>query len=83
MEKYLKRSAGVLMHIFSLQGDHSCGSFGKEAEKFIDLLVNGGFSYWQVLPFCMTDEYNSPYKSYSAFGGTPVLSTLKFSTKRA
>ena len=71
MEKYLKRSAGVLMPIFSLPGDHSCGSFGKEAEKFIDLLVNGGFSYWQVLPFCMTDEYNSPYKSYSAFGRTP------------
>ena len=77
MEKYLKRSAGVLMPIFSLPGDHSCGSFGREAEKFIDLLVKGGFSYWQVLPFCMTDEYNSPYKSYSAFGGNPRFIDLE------
>ena len=76
-EKYLKRSAGVLMPIFSLPGKYSCGSFGKEAEKFIDLLVSGGFSYWQVLPFCMTDEYNSPYKSYSAFGGNPRFIDLE------
>ncbi len=76
-EKYLKRSAGVLMPIFSLPGDYSCGSFGKEAEKFIDLLAKGGFSYWQVLPFCMTDEYNSPYKSYSAFGGNPRFVDLR------
>ncbi len=76
-EKALKRSAGVLMPIFSLPGDYSCGSFGKEAVKFIELLKNGGFSYWQVLPFCMTDEVNSPYKSYSAFGGNPLFVDLE------
>ena len=63
------RKSGVLMHISSLFGDYSSGSFGKEAEYFIDFLSDCGFSYWQVLPFCMVDEYNSPYKSYSSFSG--------------
>ena len=65
------------MPVFSLPGEYSCGSFGKEARGFVDLLVKGGFTYWQVLPFCMTDEYNSPYKSYSAFGGNPNFIDLE------
>ena len=63
------RKSGVLMHVSSLFGDYSSGSFGKEAKYFIDFLSDSGFSYWQVLPFCMVDEYNSPYKSYSSFSG--------------
>ncbi len=69
----MKRSSGVLMHISSLPGKYSCGSFGKEAKEFIDFLEDCGFSYWQVLPFCPIDEYNSPYKSHSAFGGNPYF----------
>ena len=65
----MSRNSGVLMHISSLFGDYSIGSFGKEAKQFIDFLSDCGFSYWQVLPFCMVDEYNSPYKSYSSFSG--------------
>ncbi len=75
-----KRASGVLMHISSLYGEYSIGSFGKEAKEFVDFLCEGGFSYWQVLPFCMVDEANSPYKSYSAFGANPFfidLPTLK------
>ena len=68
-----KRSSGVLMHISSLYGDYSIGNFGKSAFEFVDFLCDCGFSYWQVLPFCMTDECNSPYKSYSAFGGNPFF----------
>ena len=64
------------MHISSLFGDYSIGSFGKEARAFIDKLHEGGFSYWQVLPFCMTDDNNSPYKSYSAFGANPYFIDL-------
>ena len=67
----MSRSSGVLMHVSSLNGDYSIGSFGAEAKKFIDFLSDGGFSYWQVLPFCMADESNSPYKSYSAFAANP------------
>ncbi len=72
----MKRSSGVLMHISSLPGKYSCGSFGKEAKAFIDFLADCGFSYWQVLPFCPIDEYNSPYKSHSAFGGNPYFINL-------
>ena len=61
------------MHVSTLWGEYSCGSFGKAAKEFVDFLSAGGFSYWQVLPFCMTDECNSPYKSYSAFGGNPFF----------
>ena len=59
------------MHVSSLFGDYSVGSFGAEAKYFIDFLAESGFSYWQVLPFCMPDECNSPYKSYSSFGANP------------
>ena len=72
----MKRSSGVLMHISSLPGKYSCGSFGKEAREFIDFLADCGFSYWQVLPFCPIDEYNSPYKSHSSFGGNPYFIDL-------
>lgn len=68
------------MHISSLYGSYGCGSFGAEAKEFIDFLSDIGFSYWQVLPFGMIDECNSPYKSYSAFAGNPYfidLPTLK------
>ena len=72
----MERKSGVLMHISSLWGDYSIGSFGKEAKEFVDFLKECGFSYWQVLPFCMVDECNSPYKSYSAFGGNPYFVDL-------
>ena len=76
----MNRASGVLMHISSLFGGYSIGSFGDEAKRFADFLNECGFTYWQVLPFCMIDESNSPYKSYSAFGGNPYfidLPTLK------
>ena len=73
----MQRKSGVLMHISSLWGDYSCGSFGKEAKEFVDFLSAGGFSYWQVLPFGLVDECNSPYKSYSTFGGNPYFVDLK------
>ena len=69
----MERASGVLMHISSLFGDYSTGTFGKQAKYFIDFLHDCGFKYWQVLPFGMVDECNSPYKSYSAFGGNPYF----------
>ncbi len=70
------------MHISSLNGDFSCGSFGDEAKRFVDFLTDCGFSYWQVLPFCMVDECNSPYKSYSTFGGNPYFVDLNVLYKK-
>ena len=65
----MNRKCGILMHISSLPGNYSCGSFGKNALRFIDFLKECGFTYWQVLPFGITDEHNSPYMSYSSIGG--------------
>ncbi len=73
----MNRASGVLMHISSLWGEYSCGGFGRQALQFIDFLSESGFTYWQVLPFCMADESNSPYKSYSAFGGNPFFIDLE------
>ena len=72
----MKRASGVLMHISTLYGDYSIGSFGKNAMEFIDFLSECGFSYWQVLPFNMSDECGSPYKSYGAFSGNPYFVDL-------
>ena len=64
------------MHVSSLYGDYSVGSFGSEALEFIDFLAESGFSVWQVLPFGMTDEYNSPYKSLASLGANPLFIDL-------
>ena len=72
----MKRQSGVLLPVFSLPGEYSCGSFGDEARAFVDMLAAGGFSVWQVLPFCLADECSSPYKSYSAFSGNPYFIDL-------
>lgn len=73
----MKRSSGVLMHISSLFGRFSIGAFSDSARYFIDFLKDAGFSFWQVLPFGMTDEYNSPYKSYSSFAANPYFIDLE------
>ncbi len=73
----MKRQSGILMHISSLYGDYSIGSFGKNAEDFIDFIKDKGFSVWQVLPFTVADFHNSPYKSVSAFGGNPYFVDLE------
>lgn len=65
------------MHVSTLFSGYSCGSFGESAKYFIDFLKKGGFTYWQTLPFCMVDECNSPYKSYSAFGANPYFIDLE------
>ena len=78
----MERASGVLMHISSLYGDYSCGSLGKSAFEFVDFLKSCGFSYWQVLPTGLCDECNSPYKSPSAFAGTPFFIDLEILEKK-
>ena len=72
----MKRSSGVLMHVSTLWGEHSEGSFGKAAKEWIDFLCDCGFSYWQTLPFCLPDQYNSPYCSLSTFSVNPYFIDL-------
>ncbi|MBE6554772.1 MAG: 4-alpha-glucanotransferase [Ruminococcaceae bacterium] len=72
----IKRRSGVLLHVSSLHGEYSIGSFGKPAFEFVDFLAASGFTYWQVLPFCLPDDCDSPYKSESAFAGNPYFIDL-------
>ena len=74
---YIKRASGVLLPLFAVPSEYSVGNFGRGAFEFVDFLASSGFTYWQVLPFCMTDEYNSPYKSYSSFAANPYFIDLE------
>ena len=64
------------MSISSLPSRYGIGVFGEQCIEFARTIKQMGFSLWQVLPFCMVDECNSPYKSYSAFGGNPYFVDL-------
>lgn len=57
------------MPIFSLPGPFGIGVFGEEAYNFIDRISEMGFRLWQLLPFTIVSEGNSPYSSISAFAG--------------
>ena len=70
------RSCGILMHITSLPSPYGIGTFGAEAEKFVDWLKSAGQSYWQVLPVGPTGYGDSPYQSFSTYAGNPLLIDL-------
>ncbi|HVX32741.1 MAG TPA: 4-alpha-glucanotransferase [Solirubrobacterales bacterium] len=57
------------LHPTSLPG----GRLGEEAFAFVDWLAAAGQSWWQVLPLGPPGEGGSPYKSPSAFAGSPAL----------
>jgi 4-alpha-glucanotransferase len=63
------RVNGVQLHPTSLPG----GRLGAEAFAFVDWLAEAGQSYWQTLPLGPVGEGGSPYKSPSAFAGSPEL----------
>ena len=71
-----KRQSGVLMHISSLPGQYGIGSFGQSAYDFVDFLVRTKQRYWQILPLGTTSYGDSPYQSFSALLGTPILLTF-------
>ena len=70
------RTSGVLMPISSLPSPYGIGTMGKSARKFVDFLVKGGQTYWQILPICPTSYGDSPYQSFSSFAGNPYFIDL-------
>ena len=70
------RASGVLLHLTSLPGPHGSGDLGPSAYHFVDWLVAGGQSLWQMLPLGGIGLGNSPYMSSSAFAGNPLLIDL-------
>lgn len=70
------RRAGILLHVTSLPGGHGIGDLGEGAYQFVDFLSRTGQKIWQVLPLGPTARGDSPYSSYSAFAGNPLLVSL-------
>lgn len=71
------RRAGILLHPTSLPGPGGIGVLGGEAAEFVDFLAGAGCTVWQMLPLGPTGYGNSPYSSYSAFAGNPLLIDLR------
>ncbi|MCE5335392.1 MAG: 4-alpha-glucanotransferase, partial [Desulfobacteraceae bacterium] len=69
------RKSGVLLHISSLPSDFGIGDMGKGAYVFADFLASAEQSVWQLLPInpISAASGNSPYSSFSAFAGNPLL----------
>ena len=73
-----ERGAGILLPISSLPSKYGIGTFGKEAYRFVDSLVEAQQIYWQVLPVGPTSFGDSPYQSFSAFAGNPYFIDLEY-----
>ncbi len=70
------RRSGILLHPTCLPGDHGIGEIGPQAYQFIDWLQAAGQTWWQVLPLGPTGYGDSPYQSFSAFAGNPLLISI-------
>ena len=71
-----QRHSGILLHPTSLPGPHGSGDLGPSAYYFVDWLVAGSQTLWQVLPLGGIGPGNSPYMSPSAFAGNELLIDL-------
>jgi len=67
------RSCGILLHPTSFPSRYGIGDLGREAYQFVDFLVESGQQLWQILPLGPTGYGNSPYMSFSALAGNPLL----------
>ncbi len=71
------RSSGILLHPTCFPSRFGIGELGSEAYRFIDFLVESAQQLWQILPLGPTGYGNSPYASFSAMAGNPLLISLE------
>lgn len=62
-----------MLHPTSFPSRFGIGDLGESAYRFVDFLVESAQQFWQVLPVGPTGYGNSPYMSYSAMAGNPLL----------
>jgi len=69
------RGSGILLQVTSLPSSYGIGDLGDGAYQFADFLAEAGQSFWQILPLSPTlaIHRHSPYSSFSAFAGNPLL----------
>lgn len=69
------RKSGILLHVTSLPSEFGIGDLGKAAYAFADFLKDSCQTVWQLLPFNPSSPAcgSSPYCSFSAFAGNPLL----------
>lgn len=72
----MTRTSGVLLHLTSLPSKYGIGDLGKEAYDFVDFLFRSKQKLWQVLPLNPVGYGESPFQSYSAFAGNPLLISI-------
>lgn len=74
-----QRASGILLPLFSLPGPYGIGEMGQESYDFIRFLHEAGQSCWQILPMGPVSPIfgNSPYMSFSAFAGSPLLISIQ------
>lgn len=77
----MKRSAGILLPVFSLPSEYGIGSLGAEARAFANFLQDAGQSWWQILPVGPAGAGDSPYASESTFAGNPLFIDLDLLAK--
>jgi 4-alpha-glucanotransferase len=53
------------------------GDLGPAARAFLDFLHRAGQTLWQMLPIGPTGYGDSPYQTFSAFAGNPLLISLE------
>ena len=71
------RASGILLHPTSFPGRGGIGELGSTAYRFVDWLHAAGQQLWQILPLSPTGYGDSPYQSFSAFAGNPLLISLE------
>ncbi|OLS25339.1 MAG: 4-alpha-glucanotransferase [Candidatus Heimdallarchaeota archaeon LC_3] len=71
------RAGGIILHPSSLPGDFGIGELSSNLFKFIDYLHKYGIKLWQILPLGPTGFGDSPYSSFSAFAGNPLLISIE------
>lgn len=67
------RAGGILLHPTSFPGRFGIGDLGDGAYRFVDFLAESGLKLWQIMPLGPTGYGDSPYQSFSAFAGNPLL----------